>query len=102
VNRFALVVRFTLKAGHEDSFDDLVRDLLPQIKEHEPGTLVYAVHTVDGHPDERMFYEQYADRDAFAAHEQQPHVQEFLAEREQHLEAVEVDFLELGGIAAHQ
>jgi len=42
-----------------------------------------------------LFYELYRDQAAFDAHEQQPHVRRFLAEREQHLEGVAVDRLTL-------
>ena len=93
--RFGLVVKFTLKPGHEDAFDQLVSDTLPGIRDREPGTLIYTCHRVHDAPSERVFYELYRDQEAFDAHGQQPHVQRFLAERDQHLERVEVDFLTL-------
>jgi len=64
------------------------------IKAHEPGTLAYVVHKVPDEPLVRVFYELYADRAAFDAHEEQPHTQRFLVEREQYLRAVQVTFLE--------
>ncbi|MDA8372616.1 MAG: antibiotic biosynthesis monooxygenase [Nocardiopsaceae bacterium] len=91
---FGLAVRFTLK--DEDSasgFDALVAETLPRIRESEPGTLVYAVHRVEGKPLERYFYELYRDRAAFDAHEEQPHVKRFLDARGQYLASVDVDFL---------
>ena len=79
---FALVVRFDLiDRAAAERFDALVADLLPQIEAHEPGTLVYTVHTVLDAPLSRLFYECYADRAAFEAHEQQPHTRYFLDER---------------------
>ncbi|QKV69902.1 antibiotic biosynthesis monooxygenase [Streptomyces harbinensis] len=93
---FGLVVRFELH-DHQAAaagFDDLVARTLPKIKQHEPGTLVYVVHTVPDEPRIRVFYELYADRAAFDAHEQQSHVIAFLSEREQYLSNVEVTFLE--------
>ncbi|WOI59693.1 putative quinol monooxygenase [Streptomyces fradiae] len=45
----------------------------------------------------RVFYELYADRAAFDAHEAQPHTKRFLAEREQCLAGVEVTFLDVIG-----
>jgi quinol monooxygenase YgiN len=89
---FGLVVRFTLRPGAEAAFDALVARTLDGIREREPGTLVYAVHATPS-PSERVFYELYADRAAFDAHEAQPHTRVFLAEREQHLAGVEVTFL---------
>jgi quinol monooxygenase YgiN len=93
---FGLAVRFTCKdAASAEGFDALVAETVPQIRQHEPGTLVYAVHTVEDKPLQRIFYELYRDRDAFQAHESQPHTRRMLAEREQYLTGVEVDFLTL-------
>jgi quinol monooxygenase YgiN len=70
---FGLSVRFTCKDPESaEGFDKLVAETVAQIKTNEPGTLVYAVHTVEGKPLERIFYELYRDRGAFDAHEEQP------------------------------
>jgi quinol monooxygenase YgiN len=91
---FGLVVRFTLRDEDATSaFDALVAQTIDGIKAHEPGTLAYLVHTVEGEPRVRIFYELYVDRAAFEQHEEQPHTRHFLAEREQHLANVEVTFL---------
>ncbi|MBO0810280.1 MAG: antibiotic biosynthesis monooxygenase [Actinobacteria bacterium] len=79
---FALVVRFTVRPGREEEFDDLVSRTAEGIREREPGTIVYACHRVDGAPRERIFYELYAGRAAFDEHETQPHTRHFLAARE--------------------
>ncbi|GAA3724614.1 putative quinol monooxygenase [Salinactinospora qingdaonensis] len=93
---FGLVVRFTLADEQSAAgFDALVGETLPKIRESEPGTLIYAVHHVEGKPLERIFYELYRDRDAFQAHEEQPHVKRFLEERGAFLASTEVDFLDV-------
>jgi quinol monooxygenase YgiN len=93
---YALVVRFHLRPGAEAAFDHLVAATVTGIRAHEPGTLVYAVHIVEGEPGVRLFYELYADEAAFAAHEQQPHVQAFLAARADYLaDAPEVTFAQV-------
>jgi quinol monooxygenase YgiN len=92
---FALVVRFTVRPGSEAAFDDLIASTTAGIRTHEPGTLVYACHTVEGSPRERIFYELYADRAAFEAHEAQEHTRHFLAARKPLLESTVVDFLSL-------
>jgi len=92
---FALVVRFTLRPGSEAEFDALVAETAAGVRAHEPGTLIYACHQVDGRPLERIFYEMYADRAAFEAHEAGGHTRKFLAERTALLESTEVDFLHL-------
>lgn len=92
---FALVVRFTVRSGAENAFDELVTKTTAAIREREPGTLVYACHRVTGAPSQRIFYELYRDRAAFEAHEQEPHTKHFLAAREDLLESTEVDFMSL-------
>ncbi|MFC5724792.1 putative quinol monooxygenase [Streptomyces gamaensis] len=91
---FGLVVRFELRdEAAAAGFDELVARTLPEIREREAGTLAYVVHSVPDQPNVRVFYELYADRAAFDAHEQQPHTKRFLAEREQYLSGLEVTFL---------
>ncbi len=92
---FALVVRFTVHPGAEAEFDALVAETVAGIRDHEPGTIIYACHTVQGQPRQRIFYELYQDRGAFEAHEQSAHTRRFLAKRDALLEATEVDFLAL-------
>ncbi|MET8162795.1 antibiotic biosynthesis monooxygenase [Streptomyces sp. NPDC005329] len=91
---FALFVRFTLRDGMGDAFDALVKETEAGIQAHEPGTLVYACHTVEGAPNQRIFFEIYADRAAFEEHERQPHTLRFLSERTQYIEKTDVDWLE--------
>ncbi|WP_396894506.1 putative quinol monooxygenase [Mycolicibacterium sp.] len=93
--RFGLVVRFVLKPGHEDLFDHSARELISAVREHEPGALLFACHSVEGRSGDRIFYELYRDRDAFDAHGNHEHTQRFLAERDRHVADIRVDFLEL-------
>jgi quinol monooxygenase YgiN len=92
---FALVVRFTVQPGSEADFDQLVAETAAGIRAYERGTLVYACHAVEGSPRQRIFYELYASRAAFDAHEQMPHTQRFLTQRKSLLESTQVDFLSL-------
>lgn len=82
---FGLVVRFDLKAGTGDAFDALARRTVSLIQTSEPGTLIYACHSVEGEQDARVFYELYRDRIAFEEHERQQHIRHFLEERQQYL-----------------
>ena len=90
-----LVVRFDLRPGREAQFDALVSETLNGIRNMEPRTLVHATHTLTGAPGTRAFYELYRDRQAFDAHESQPHARRFLAARDEHVETFSVDFLSL-------
>jgi quinol monooxygenase YgiN len=93
---FGLCVRFTCKKeAIAEAYDRLVAQTVEGIRAHEPGTVVYACHRVDGQPLQRVFYELYQDEAAFEAHEAAPHTRRYLAEREQYLAATEVDRLTL-------
>lgn len=91
---FALVVRFDLKdAEAAEGFDRLVEETAEGIRELEPGTLVYATHTVSDAPLSRVFYEVYRDREAFEEHERQPHTRRFLEQRKIYTADFRVEFL---------
>ena len=90
----ALVVRFELKDPQcASAFDSLVEATVSGIRSGEPGTLVYATHTVTNEPLVRIFYEVYQDHSAFEEHERQPHTRRFLSERDRYTSAVRVEFL---------
>ncbi len=56
---------------------------------------MYASHTVEGQPLQRIFYELYRDRAAFEAHEAALHTRRYLEARDQYLASTEVDWLTL-------
>ncbi|GAA5045459.1 putative quinol monooxygenase [Nocardia callitridis] len=91
---FALVVKFNLYSDEKaTAFDQLVAETVEQITVHEPGTLVYATHTVADEPLSRVFYEVYRDREAFDEHERQPHTKRFLDARGEFVESFRVEFV---------
>jgi quinol monooxygenase YgiN len=91
-----LCVRFTCKdQASAEAYDRLVAETVEGIKVHEPGTLIYAVHEVQGEPLQRIFYELYRDQAAFEAHEAAPHTRRYLDLRDQYLVSTEVDRLTL-------
>jgi quinol monooxygenase YgiN len=91
---FSLVVRFDCRdEAAAARFDELTTQVVAQITAHEPGTLIYATAAVQGEPLARVFYELYQDRDAFQAHEDAAHVQQFHARKEPLLASARVEFL---------
>jgi quinol monooxygenase YgiN len=69
---------------HEDKtreFDRLAERAAEGVRVTEPDTLVYVIHVVPKAPMQRIIYEVYRDRAAFLAHEQQPHIRQFAADR---------------------
>ncbi|MFD5656347.1 putative quinol monooxygenase [Streptomyces hirsutus] len=63
------------------------------VLEREPGTLVYACSEVEGAPNQRLFFELYADRVAFDEHGRQPHIRHFPSEGGKYAERTEIDRL---------
>lgn len=91
---YALVVRFDcLNEAAAERFDELTALAVREITAKEPGTLVYATHSVGEAPLARVFYEVYRDREAFEAHETAEHVQRFHAIKEPLLASTRVEFL---------
>lgn len=94
-NACGFIVIFTLREGAARPFDRLAEMAVEAIHEREPGTLLYACHTVADAPQQRIFYELYRDREAMQEHERQPHVRRFIAEREEYVLATNVVRLKL-------
>lgn len=93
---FGLFVRFTCKdEASAEAYDQLVAETIEGIRAHEPGTVIYASHKVEGQPLQRIFYELYQDEAAFEAHGEASHTLRYLAERDQYLASTAVDRLSL-------
>jgi quinol monooxygenase YgiN len=72
---------FTLLDDKAAEFDRLAERAAEGVRTAEPDTLVYVIHVVPKAPMQRIIYEIYRDRAAFQSHEQQPHIQRFVADR---------------------
>jgi quinol monooxygenase YgiN len=72
---------FTLLDDKAPEFDQLAERAAEGVRTAEPDTLVYVIHVVPKAPMQRIIYEIYRDRAAFQSHEQQPHIQRFVADR---------------------
>ncbi len=78
---YGRIVIFTLLEDRVADFDRLAEQTAEQVRTGEPDALVYVIHLVPNAPMQRIFYEIYRDRAAFDAHESQPYMQRFVAER---------------------
>ena len=78
---YGRIVIFTLLEDRVADFDRLAEQTAEEVGTGEPDTLVYVIHLVPNAPMQRIFYEIYRDRAAFDAHESQPYMQRFVAER---------------------
>ncbi len=81
VRPYGRIVIFTLLDDRVADFDRLAEQTAEEVRTGEPDTLVYVIHLVPNAPMQRIFYEIYRDRAAFDAHESQPYIQRFAAER---------------------
>ena len=72
---------FTLLDGKAEEFDWLAERAAEGVRAAEPDTLVYIIHVVPESPMQRIIYEIYRDRAAIESHDQQPHIQHFVAGR---------------------
>ncbi|MEU9315058.1 antibiotic biosynthesis monooxygenase [Streptomyces sp. NPDC048295] len=95
MSHVALCIRFTLRDGAGEAFDELVHETAAVVRTQESGTLVYACSGVEGAPAQRVFFELYTDRSAFEEHGRQPRVRHFLAECKKYAERTEIDRLHL-------
>jgi quinol monooxygenase YgiN len=78
---YGRILIFTLLDDRVAEFDRLAEQSAEEVRIREPDTLVYVIHLVPNAPMQRIFYEIYRDRAAFDAHERQPYMQRFVAER---------------------
>lgn len=72
---------FTLLDDKAAEFDQLAERAAEGVRSLEPDTLVYVIHVVPKAPMQRIIYAIYRDRAAFDAHERQPHILQFVADR---------------------
>jgi quinol monooxygenase YgiN len=90
MGQYGRIMIYTLFDGHGDAFDRLAAEVAHAVRQAEPGTLVYACHTVDNAPDQRLFYQLFRDANSVEAHTMQPHVQRFAREARAHVSGTNV------------
>jgi quinol monooxygenase YgiN len=91
---FGQIAIYTLLEDRVDEFERLSERLVAQVRTNEPDTLVYILHAVPSAPMQRILYEVYRDRAAYDAHQRQPYVTKFDADRRPYVLATNV--IELG------
>jgi len=63
-----IIAQVKVKEGYMGKAKEVLKKGVPKLKESEPGTLEYIPYTVKQDPNAIIFYEKYADVDAFKAH----------------------------------
>lgn len=64
----SLIFRAKMKPGKEDEAIQKMSAMVEAVKANEPGVLLYAFHRPQEDPSELVFFEAYADDEAFKAH----------------------------------
>ncbi|MDN3353969.1 antibiotic biosynthesis monooxygenase [Actinomadura sp. DC4] len=90
MGQYGRIMIYTLIDGHGDAFDRLAAEVAHNVRQTEPGTLVYACHTVDNAPNQRLFYQLFRDANSVEMHTRQPHVQRFAQEARAHVSGTNV------------
>ena len=72
-----LTAKLTAAEGKADAMQAALVAMIAEVQTKEPGVMQYAMHTVEGQPGVFLFYEQYADDAAFAAHRTTDHMKAF-------------------------
>jgi quinol monooxygenase YgiN len=91
---YGQIAIYTLLDEAADDFERLASEVVEQVKNREPDTLVYVMHGVPAAPMQRILYAIYRDEAAFDRHERQPYIRQFEEEREPYVLATNV--IELG------
>ena len=63
-----VIASVRVKNGNIEAAMDVLKEIVPKIRESEPGLLAYIPHTVKQDPNAIIFYEKYADGDAMKQH----------------------------------
>jgi len=66
----SLIATFTVKEGKMEEAVEVLKKIVPKVKESEPGCLSYIPHTIRGRKNKNsiVFYEKYVDDVAMKAH----------------------------------
>ena len=70
-----VIAKLKSKSGSETEMENALKDMVKKVAE-EKGTLVYTLHRSKEDPRTFLFYEKYADEDAFSLHSQTPYFKE--------------------------
>ncbi len=65
-----LIATFTVKEGKMEEAIEVVKEIVPKVRESEPGSLAYIAHTIKGRKNKNsiVFYEKYVDDAAMKEH----------------------------------
>lgn len=68
-----LIARLSAKPGKETLLYEECRNIVKQVREKEPACKMYVPHLSENNPQEIVFIEKYANKEAFDNHLNSPH-----------------------------
>ena len=74
---YVVLATWTAKDGEQNAVADLIKTMVP-LSRAEPGNLRYDAQVSADDPHVFVIYEQYADEDAFSAHRNSEHFQQYV------------------------
>lgn len=63
-----IIATLKVKEGKMEEAVSLLKEIVPRVREAEPGCLEYLPHTVRGEGNTIIFYEKYRDKDSLTTH----------------------------------
>ena len=72
-----VVASFNIKEDKQAEAEEALKEMAAAVESNEPGALAYAIHRDEKDPTRIVFFEMYADRDAFKTHTGTPHFMAF-------------------------
>lgn len=66
----SLIATLKIKEGKMEEAIEILKEVVPKVRDTEPGTLAYIPHAVKGQKNKNLiiFYEKYEDKAAFDQH----------------------------------
>jgi quinol monooxygenase YgiN len=89
-----LTARFKAKAGKEDEVESILKSLIEPTR-NEEGCVFYHLHRVKDDKGHFLFYECFANQEAFEIHAAKPYIRAFLDKVDEYCsEPADIKFLE--------
>jgi len=76
--KLLVVARWEAKDGQADKVADILSRFLPEAQ-REPGAKLFLISRAKDNPAQFLFYELFADEDAFEAHQESAHFKTYIA-----------------------
>ncbi len=76
-----LLAQYQAKKGKGFEIVELLREMAPLVKAHEPGCWLYQISIEQENPDSILIYEHYEDQAAIDAHRETAHFKEIIIEK---------------------